>query len=281
VTPRTILITGCSTGIGRAAALQLHDRGHTVCATARDVDDLQALADEGMTTLPLDVTDERSMQEAVRTVIDRHSRLDVLVNNAGYALQGTIEQTPMSDVRQQFETNVFGAMRMVQLVVPSMREQRSGRIITLGSMGGRIVLPGGGYYHATKHALEALSDALRLEVAPFGIDVVLVQPGAVRSAFVDTALDTVGPGAFDPDDPYGTFMTQVTQTYLHNYRAGAPLAMDPHDVAATIVKAVGATHPRARYAVGLQARALMNGRRLLPDIAWDAMVRRSYPTPEG
>src|SRR5829696_2378155 len=168
-----ILITGCSTGIGRATALRLARGGHDVVATARRPDSLAELAGAGCRTLALDVTDEASMVAAVEAA----GPLDALVNNAGYSQSGALETLDMDDVRRQFETNVFGLLRMCQLVLPAMRERGAGRIVNISSMGGTFTFPGGGVYHATKHAVEALSDALRLEVACFGVKVVVVQPG--------------------------------------------------------------------------------------------------------
>ena len=208
------LVTGCSSGIGRAAALALHEAGFVVHATARRPETLADLAERGLTVLALDVTDEATMQSAVDRVVADHGAVGVLVNNAGYALQSTVEEAAMDDVRRQFETNVFGLTRLTQLVLPGMRAQRWGRIINIGSMGGRFTFPGGGFYHASKHAVEALSDALRLEVAPFGIAVSLVQPGPVQTAFGDAALDTLDV----PDDgPYAQFNAELAARYAQAY----------------------------------------------------------------
>ena len=183
----SVLITGCSSGIGQAAALALHEAGRTVVATARNPDTLSGLAGRGLRTLALDVTDESSMRAAV----DAAGPIDVLVNNAGYGLYGTVEQLPMAEIRRQFETNFFGLVRLTQLVLPGMRAAGSGRILNVSSMGGRATLPGGAFYHASKYAVEALSDALRMEVAQFGIDVVLIEPGPVRTPWNDVAAGSV------------------------------------------------------------------------------------------
>src|SRR5215212_7492856 len=180
---RTVLITGCSSGIGRATAERLARSGNVVYATARRPESIADLEQAGCRTLALDVTDEASMQAAVRTVEEAEGAVGVLVNNAGYSQSGAVESVPMDDVRRQFETNVFGLVRMCQLVLPGMRAQGWGRIVNLSSMGGRFTFPGGGYYHATKHAVEAISDALRFEVRGFGIDVVIVEPGLIRTGF--------------------------------------------------------------------------------------------------
>jgi NAD(P)-dependent dehydrogenase (short-subunit alcohol dehydrogenase family) len=275
-TDRAALVTGCSSGIGRAAALALAANGYTVYATARRPETLADLAARGLHTLALDVTDEDSMVAAVRAIEEEHGRVEVLVNNAGYALQGPIEDTSMDAVRAQFETNVFGLVRLTQLVLPAMRAAGSGRIINIGSMGGRFTFPGGGYYHASKHAVEAISDALRLEVAPFGVHVSLVQPGPVTSSFVDAAVDTVEVG----DGPYAGFRQALVDRYREAYDGSSSnLEVSPEKVAAVIAGAATSAHPRARYAVGAMAKALITSRRLLPDVAWDRVVRSTWPTP--
>ncbi len=196
--PGPVLITGCSSGIGRAAALSLHQAGFTVYATARQTSALAELSGLGLRTLALDVTDEESMTQAVAAVEADAGAVRVLINNAGYGLYGPVEQQPMAEIRRQFETNFFGLVRLTQLVLPGMRRQGRGRILNVSSMGGRITLPGGAFYHASKYAVEALSDALRMEVAQFGIDVVLIEPGPVKTPWNDVAaasLSTAAPSA--------------------------------------------------------------------------------------
>src|SRR5215470_7080238 len=190
-----VLITGCSSGIGRAAAISLHDAGLTVYATARRVDSMAGLASRGIHTLALDVTNEASMIEAVTAVEAAAGAVAVLVNNAGYGLYGPVEQLPMDEIRRQFETNFFGLVRLTQLVLPGMRKRGKGRILNVSSMGGRITLPGGAFYHASKYAVEALSDALRMEVAQFGIDVVLIEPGPVKTPWNDIAAASLSSAA--------------------------------------------------------------------------------------
>src|ERR687883_2114752 len=179
---KAVLITGCSTGIGRATAERLAQHGHTVYATARRPESIADLEEKGCRTLALDVTDEESMTAAVRAVEAAEGAVGALVNNAGYSQSGAVESVPLDRVRAQFETNVFGLGRMCQLVLPGMRAQRWGRIVNLSSMGGRFTFPGGGVYHATKHAVEALSDALRFEVAGFGVKVIVIEPGLIRTS---------------------------------------------------------------------------------------------------
>jgi NADP-dependent 3-hydroxy acid dehydrogenase YdfG len=204
-----VLITGCSSGIGRAAALSLHQAGVAVYATARDAAALSDLAGWGIATLALDVTDEASMTEAVTAVQAAAGGVAVLVNNAGYGLYGPVEQVPMELVRRQFETNVFGLVRLTQLVLPGMRERRSGRIVNISSMGGRATLPGGAFYHASKYAVEAISDALRMEVAQFGIDVVLIEPGPVNTPWNDVAAASMASAVPDGPDPYAAYKAAV------------------------------------------------------------------------
>src|SRR5215207_4270467 len=210
MTSRTVLITGCSTGIGRACAQRLARAGHTVYATARRVESIDDLRGAGCRTLALDVTDEGSMKAAVEAVEAEQGAVGALVNNAGYSQSGAIETVSLDDLRRQFETNVFGLVRMCQLVLPGMRAQRGGRIVNLSSMGGRFTFPGGGYYHATKHAVEALSDALRFEVRGFGVDVIVIEPGLIRTRFGATAADSVA--AAGAGDPYAGFDSAVART---------------------------------------------------------------------
>ena len=274
-TARAALVTGCSSGIGRASALALLGKGFVVYATARRPETLDDLAARGCRTLALDVTSEESMVAAVSAVEAEHGHVEVLVNNAGYALQGTVEECSLDAVRAQFETNVFGLVRLCQL--PGMRAAGSGRIINVGSMGGRFTFPGGGFYHASKHAVEAISDALRLEVAPFGVRVSLVQPGPVVSSFVDAAVDSVDV----TEGPYAQFNQDLVDRYRQAYDgSSANMEISPEKVADVIATAATAARPRSRYAVGAMAKSLITTRRLLPDVAWDAVVRQTWPTPK-
>ena len=199
---KAVLITGCSTGLGRATAERLATRGWNVYATARKSESIADLKSRGCKTLALDVCDEASMRAAVQTVEQAEGAVGVLINNAGYGLEEAFEEVPMTDIRRQFETNVFGLVAMTKLVLPGMRRQRWGRVVNLSSMGGKLTFPGGAYYHATKHAVEALSDALRFEVKGFGIDVIVVQPGPIKTRFGDTAVGSI---AAPKDSPYAAF----------------------------------------------------------------------------
>jgi NAD(P)-dependent dehydrogenase (short-subunit alcohol dehydrogenase family) len=250
-----------------------------VYASARRPDTLEQLASAGCRTLALDVTDEDSMRAAVEAVQRAHGAVGVLVNNAGYSQSGAVESVALADVRRQFETNVFGALRLAQLVLPGMRAQGWGKIVNLSSMGGRLTFPGGGLYHATKYALEALSDALRFEVRGFGVDVIIIEPGLIITRFGDTASASVAQAAGD-DSPYGAFNRAVAQRTRRAYRGPmARLGGPPEAVAESIVAARTASRPRARYPVTASARVLLGLRRLLPDRAWDASMRAQFPTP--
>ncbi|MEU5160919.1 SDR family NAD(P)-dependent oxidoreductase [Streptomyces sp. NPDC020875] len=272
-----VLITGCSSGMGRQTALALHRLGHPVYASARRPGDLAELAAEGIVTLALDVTDEESMTAAVRRVEHDHGAVGVLVNNAAYGLHLPIEVAGPEEIRAQFETNVFGLVRLTQLVLPAMRAAGTGRIVNISSMGGRFSPPGCGFYHSTKHAVEAISDSLRLEVAPFGVKVVVVQPGPTITEFAGTAIGTMdGPAT---DDPYAAFRTELADMYANKAFTHRNGAVPAETATRTIVRAATTPRPRARYAIGARARAVMTARRILPDIAFDAVIRRSFPLP--
>jgi NAD(P)-dependent dehydrogenase (short-subunit alcohol dehydrogenase family) len=273
---RAILISGCSSGIGRATAKRLAGAGWPVYATARRVDSIRDLEAAGCRILPLDVTDERSMRAAVAAVEGTHGAVGVLVNNAGYSQSGAVEEVPIEAARKQFETNFFGAVRLCQLVLPAMRAQRQGRIINMSSIGGRLTFPGGGMYHATKYALEAVSDVLRWEVRPFGIDVVVIEPGLIRTDFGRAAAESVE-AIGGTDSPYGAFTAAVAQETTDAYKL--PFATGPDTVARVVERAVNARRPRTRYVVTLGARAAVVLHTLLPDRAWDLAMRAQFTTP--
>ena len=277
---KAVLITGCSTGIGRATAERLARRGWPVYATARRLESIAELEGEGCRILALDVTDEDSMQAAVRTVEEEQGAVGVLVNNAGYSQSGAVETIPPAELRRQFETNVFGLVRMCQLVLPGMRRQHYGRIVNISSMGGRLTFPGGGAYHATKYSVEALSDVLRFEVSGFGVDVTVIEPGLIRTEFGETAAGSVGDAA--QDGAYAGFNTAVAATTANAYSGPmARLGAGPEAVARTIERAISRRHPRTRYAVTNSARLMLGLHAVLPDRAWDRVVGSAYPRPRG
>jgi NADP-dependent 3-hydroxy acid dehydrogenase YdfG len=275
---KAVLITGCSSGIGHATAEHLADEGWNVYATARRPETITDLAEKGCKTLALDVTDEQSMSAAVKQVSEAEGAVGVLINNAGYSQSGAVETVPLDQVRRQFETNVFGLLRMSQLVLPAMRDQHWGKIVNIGSMGGKLTFPGGGIYHATKYAVEAVSDALRFEVRGFGVDVILIEPGLIVTSFGDTASASVEETG---DGPYERFNRHVAKMTEAAYRGPmVKLGGGPEAVAKTIGKALKSGRPKPRYAVTPSARLLINQRRFTPDQVWDLMMRTQFPTPK-
>ena len=279
--PGAVLITGCSSGIGEETARRLAAKGWTVYATARRPESIAGLAEAGCKTLALDVTDEGSMQAAVEAVEQAEGAVGALVNNAGYSQSGALETLPMERLRAQFETNVFGLVRMCQLVLPGMRRAGRGRIVNISSMGGRLTFPGGGAYHASKYAVEALSDALRWEVREFGIRVVIVEPGLIVTRFGETAADSIAAnGTEDESDPYARFNATVGAATTAIYEGPMRrLGGGPDAVAKVIERAIGSRNPRPRYKVTASARLAIAQRRLLPDRAWDAVLRTQFDPP--
>jgi NAD(P)-dependent dehydrogenase (short-subunit alcohol dehydrogenase family) len=280
VASRAVLVTGCSSGIGAATAAHLAANGWTVYATARRPETLAELEAKGCRTLALDVVDPASRQAAVDAVVEAEGAVGVLVNNAGYSQSGAVESVPDERVRAQFETNVFAPLALCRLVLPGMREQGWGKIVNVSSMGGRFTFPGGGLYHASKHALEAVSDALRFEVRGFGVDVILIEPGLIRTDFGGVVARDLGAGATD-DGPYTDFNRAVAQATEGAYERGflARLGGPPEAVAERIEDAISARRPKARYTVTASARVLLGLRALLPDSGWDRMLAGSFPRP--
>lgn len=277
---KAVLITGCSSGIGRATALRLAGAGWTVYATARRPETLAELETAGCHTLALDVTDEQSMQAVVTEIERAEGAVGVLINNAGYSQSGAIETVPLQAVRRQFETNVFGLVRLTQLVLPKMRAQRWGKIVNVGSMGGRLSFPGGGHYHATKHALEAISDALRFELRGFGIDVVLLEPGLITTEFGEAATASMADVELTGEDPYAKFNTTVGAVTKGAYDGPMKLlGGGPDRVAKVIERALKRRHPPARITITPSAKVTIAMRRVMPDRLWDAAMRSQFPQP--
>ena len=266
---KVILITGASSGIGFDAAQTLARQGHRVYAAARRVERMEPLKADGVIPLRLDVTDEASMQEAVRTILEAEGRIDALVNNAGYGYFGAIENVSMEEARRQLEVNVFGMARLCQLVLPSMREQGSGRIVNISSVAGKAVMYFGGWYHVSKYSVEALSDALRMEVKPFGIDVALIEPGGIRTDWGLIAADHLAESS--KGTPYEKEGVRESETLRKAY--SIRLLSKPQVVTRAISKAINRKHPRARYRIGFGADTLVFFHTLLPTRWWDAMVR--------
>ena len=269
---RTALVTGASSGIGEDTARRLQALGCIVYGAARRTDRLQALAADGIRPLSMDVTDDASMTAGANRILEETGRIDILVNNAGYGSYGAIEDVPIDEARRQFEVNVFGLGRLTQLVTPHMRAQGSGTIINVSSMGGRLTTPLGGWYHATKYAVEALSDALRMELRPFGIDVVVVEPGAIRTAWWPIAadhLEATAEGSAYADQIRAVAGAMRSES---NQRRYSP----PEVIARTVGRIVTAHHPRTRYAVGFMAKPLIAARRILPDRAFDQLIGAAF-----
>jgi NAD(P)-dependent dehydrogenase (short-subunit alcohol dehydrogenase family) len=265
------LVTGGSSGIGERAAIRLHEAGFTTYAVARRVDRMQELQRAGITTFAMDVTDDASMTAGISRIAGEHGGVDVLVNNAGYGSYGAVENVPIDEARRQFEVNVFGLARLVQLVTPHMREQGSGRIINISSVGGKFYEPLGAWYHATKFAVEGFSDSLRLELAPYGIRVVIVEPGPIRTEWNELAR------AHLVSSSAGTAYEHQAEGVRARMVAGdGPMMSGPDVVGRKIARAATARRPRTRYPVGRGAGSLVTARRLLPDRAMDAVIARLY-----
>jgi NAD(P)-dependent dehydrogenase (short-subunit alcohol dehydrogenase family) len=265
----TILVTGASSGMGKETAKRLLRDGHTVYVAARRVEQMQDLQALGAIALKMDITQEDDIAAAVRTITAGHGGVDVLINNAGFGMYGSVEETGIDDARYQFEVNLFGMARLTQLLLPAMRKKGAGKIINLSSMGGKIYSPLGAWYHATKHAVEGWSDCLRIELAPFGIDVVIIEPGIIATDFGNVLLDPMlkrsGQG------PYQALAQGVAKGTRDSYdKAGA--ASPPSVVADVIVQAIAARRPRTRYVVGKLARPLILLRQLFGDRVFDKAI---------
>jgi NAD(P)-dependent dehydrogenase (short-subunit alcohol dehydrogenase family) len=267
---KVVLITGCSTGIGRDVAQRLAEVGYTVVATARCAESLCELP--VAKKLGLDVTQPDSVNEAVCCVIQEFGRIDVLVNNAGYAVRGALEEVSDEQVQQIFDVNVFGALRMIRAVAPHMRKQGGGMIINISSIAGKLSTPANGTYSATKFALEALSDALRVELAPFGVSVVLVEPGAIKTHFDQTAQAQAGHILSNPVSAYRPLYAKSDE-FAASMRRQEP---GPEVVSRVIQQVMETAKPKARYlaGIGLASRLVLNAR----DILWEPVLSRMFKT---
>lgn len=265
---KIILITGASSGIGKATAEKLIQDGHKVYVAARRLEKMADLETKGAIALQMDITKEEDIVKVVNKIIETDKTIDVLVNNAGYAIYGSIEDTTIEDARRQFEVNIFGLARLTQLVLPFMREQKSGKIINLSSMGGKMYMPLGAWYHATKHALEGWSDVLRLEVKQFGIDVVIIEPGAINTEFGDVMLEPMlersGKGV------YAELTNRIAKTTRDSYQKemGSPASV----IANVISKAIRIKKPKTRYAKGKFAKPIIFLRKYTCDKLFDKII---------
>src|SRR5450755_3939537 len=270
---KVAIVTGASSGIGHATAFRLHEAGYAVYAGARRVEKMKDLADLGIHAIELDVTDDASMVAFVDRVIAETGRIDVLVNNAGYGAFGALEDVPNDEGRRQFDVNVFGLARLTQLVLPHMRTQRSGRIINMSSMGGRIVEPLGSWYHATKFAVEGMSDALRLELKPFGIRVVLIEPGGMNTEWGGISADSLL--ATSAHTAYAAQATGVARMLRSVDQKPKP-SSSPDRIAKAVVRAAQARRPKTRYLLGPGAKPRVTLHRFVPDRAFDAILARVF-----
>jgi NAD(P)-dependent dehydrogenase (short-subunit alcohol dehydrogenase family) len=268
-TNRVALITGATSGIGEATAYRLHDRGYTVFATGRNPVALDTLRSKGLAVRSLDVTDEAVVTRLVEEINAEHGGVDVLVNSAGYPLPRPLEQVELTELRRLFETNVVATLHLSQAVLPGMRARGSGKIITIGSTGGRFTSPGAGAYHTVKYAVEALSLSLGAEVARFGVRVVLIDPTGVRTPFVTSQFETVH--SYPDDDPYGQFKIRYAET-TRRLATTPGATIDADTVARAVMRVVKAKNPRPRYVVGTSGKASVLARALLSDRMWDRVM---------
>jgi NADP-dependent 3-hydroxy acid dehydrogenase YdfG len=272
VAENVAIVTGASSGIGEETARALHDAGYLVYAAARRTERMGVLRDRGVNVASVDVTDDGSMTAFVSTVLAECGQVDVLVNNAGYGSYGSIEDVSLDEARRQFDVNVFGLARMTQLVLPHMRARKSGYIVNISSMGGRIWEPLGGWYHATKFAVEGLSDSLRAEVSPFGIKVVVIQPGSIRTEWGRIATEKLESTSRE------TAYAKQARLVSRGLRSSdtSRLASEPVVVADVVVRAVSRKRPRTRYPVGGGARLFLFMERVLPDRGFDRFIQLVY-----
>ena len=263
---KVILITGASAGIGKATAKLLASKGHTVYGAARRMDKMQDLKESGVKLIEMDVTVEESMVKGVQQILQTEKRIDVLVNNAGYGSYGSLEEVPISEAKYQFEVNIFGLARLTQLVLPTMRAQHSGTIINISSIGGKLGEPHGVWYHATKFAVEGLSDSLRMELKQFGIDVVIIEPGAIKTEWTEISRQNMlkVPGA----GPY----KNLAQKHAKMFENADNMGSDPIVIAKAIEKAINASRPKTRYAVGGGAPIALFMRSILSDRMFDSFL---------
>ena len=270
-TQKVALVTGASSGIGKAIAKQLIEDGLVVYVAARRVEKMQDLESLGAMVLKMDITQEEDVKNVVEKIAKNHNSIDVLINNAGYGMYGAMEDTTIEDARKQFEVNLFGLANLTKSVLPGMRAKKSGKIINISSMGGKIYTPLGAWYHATKHALEGWSDCLRLELSPFNIDVVIVEPGVIKTEFGDVMLAPMIERS--GNSAYGEIAKKLEQRMKESYEQG--FASDPEVIAKVVSQAVKAKKPKTRYAAGQFAKPLMFLRKWLSDRAFDKIIRAS------
>lgn len=267
---KVILITGASSGIGYDTALRLAEQGHKVYGAARRVELVERLRDSGVIPIRMDVTDEISMIDGVNGIIDTEGRIDVLVNNAGYGYLGAIENVSIAEARRQLEVNLFGLARLTQLVLPFMRKQHSGRIINISSVAGKAVILFGGWYNVSKYSVEAFSDALRMEVKPFGIKVSIIEPGGIKTDWGIIAADNLETSTIDT--AYENAGYRMASLLKLGYTSN--LLSNPRKVAKAITRAVNARRPKVRYRLGAGSGLIVLFHTILPARWWDAVMRK-------
>jgi NAD(P)-dependent dehydrogenase (short-subunit alcohol dehydrogenase family) len=274
---QVILVTGCSTGIGRATAIEAAERGHRVFASARRREDIAELTAKGIETLALDVTDRASIREAVKTTLAMAGRIDALVNNAGYGQYGAIEDVSPEEWRAQFEVNVFGTVEVLREVLPGMRAARRGTIVNVSSLAGKVTVPFAGPYCASKHAIEAISDALRVELAPWRIRVVVVEPGPIGTRFGDRSREAAARILATPG-PYSRFYENAERASQKDFQRGR---RKPETVARVIVRAIESRRPKTRYRVAPLARILVPLKGITTDRFLDRRMKRILRLPDN
>ena len=270
LTKKVALVTGASSGIGKSTALELKNKGFIVYGAARRVERMEDISKLGINTIALDVTNEDSMSACVDTILKKEGRIDVLVNNAGYGSYGAIEDVSLEEARRQLEVNLFGLARMTQLVLPSMRKHKFGKIVNLSSMAGKVTTPFGAWYHATKFAVEGFSDCLRMETSSFGIDVIIIEPGAIQTDWGIIAADNLTNNS--SNGAYKKSANEVAH-YLKNNYSGTNLTK-PESIAKTIAKSVTVSKPKTRYLVGYGAKLSVFCKRLLTDRGYDLLIQK-------
>jgi len=269
---KVALVTGASSGIGKAAVKQLLQEGCVVYAAARRLERMADLESAGAKLLSMDMTSEESLQEGVKTLLKEQERIDILVNNAGYGSYGALEDVPMEEARRQFEVNIFGLARLTQLVLPSMRKHQFGKIINISSMGGKVYTPFGGWYHATKHALEGLTDCLRVETKEFGIHPVVIQPGGIATDWGLIAAENLKKNS--AKGPYKERAQKAAEGMARMYGSGK--LTSPEVIAKLIVKAAKKKRPRTRYIAGMGARPALFIRKVFGDRVFDWIIGLAF-----
>jgi len=263
---KVVIITGASSGMGKSTAYNLLQQGYKVYGAARRVERMKDLQDKGMEVVQMDLTQDESIVNAVNTILEKEGRLDILINNAGYGSYGSVEEVPLEEARRQFEVNIFGLARLTQLIIPTMRKQKSGRIVNISSMGGKIYTPFGAWYHATKFALEGWSDCLRLELKPFGIDVVIVEPGGIKTEWGGIAMDNLR--KVSGNGPYAKMVNTMIKSNDNNQDKLTPVEVLGKEIA----KAATVSNPKTRYLKGYLAKPLVQMKKWLGDKAFDKIL---------